>query len=341
MTNSNNPNQYKDQIKPARASQEISTRCQRNWPRPAHGSSDPLTYQHPYPSMCEFARMLALRYDTVRTRHCYYRAMRLVHQHFRIDPASLTETQIRDYFLFVKTKKHWKPKTIRQSAASCRLFYCDMLAHKDWKVFSQIRTKDHDVLPEVLSRSQIISLLRAIRLRRYRVPIKLIYCAGLRLSECLAVTVHDLSNGKLRIRAGKRHKDRIVPLGSEMLEDLRRYWSFHRHPLLLFPNAGRGSNNPREVARRMHSAKGPMPVSSLQRLIIVARNQLNIPAASIHTLRHSTATHLIEAGVSVPAVKALLGHKNVETTMVYVHLTSLSEQRIVESIEELTKGLPR
>lgn len=154
--------------------------------RPKAGAryKDPLDYeQHPYDSMKRFAQLLALRYDTPRTRHSYYRSLRLLHEHFGTDPATLMEEHLRDYVLHVKTRKHWKPKTIRQTAAAARLFFVDLMERGEWKVFSQIRTKDHDELPAVLSREEVRRLLAHIHLRRYRIPIKLIYCAGLRLSE--------------------------------------------------------------------------------------------------------------------------------------------------------------
>src|SRR5262249_28240249 len=161
-------------------------------------------------------------------------------EHFQCDPAALHEPQVRDYFLFVKLKKHWKPKTIRQAVAACRMFFIDLLGHSDWTVFFQIRTKDHDTLPAVLTRQQVHDLLAFIRLRRYRTPLKLIYCCGLRLSECLGLTIHDIrgQENKLLIRNSKGHKDRVVPLPNSMYQELRRYWAFHKHPLLIFPNVG-------------------------------------------------------------------------------------------------------
>lgn len=304
---------------------------------------DPLLYAHPYDSMRRYAELLALRHDSARTRHSYYRAMRLLHEHFATDPATLGEDQFRDYILHVKTRKAWKPKTIRQTVACARLFFVEMLGHAEWKVFSQIRTRDHDELPAVLTREQVRRLLGAIRLRRYRTPIKLIYCAGLRLSECLSLTIHDIlgKEGKLMVREGKGGRDRMVPLAPEMVEDLRRYWAFHRHPLLVFPNAGRGPCAPDKLAQRMRQATGPMPVSSLQRLVIVARKELDIPDATIHSLRHSFATHLVEAGAHLHTVQALLGHKQIETTMVYLHLTHHSDQNSRTLVEKLCKGLPR
>jgi integrase/recombinase XerD len=314
--------------------------------RPIAGACrrDPLDYEsHPYPSMKQFAEFLALRINTPRTRHSYYRQMRLVHEYCQADPAAITEAQYRDYILHVKTVKLWNSKTIRQAAASGRLFFMEMMERGDWRIFSQIRTKDAENLPAVLTRQQVIRLLKSIRLRRYRIPIKLIYCCGLRLSECLSLTIHDIlgNEGKLWIRRGKGRKDRMVPISATMVEDLRNYWKMHRHPLLLFPNVGRGPCKTEVIARRMRGASRPMPVSSLQRLMIDARKELNIPECTVHTLRHSFATHLVEAGASLHTVKDLLGHSNINTTMVYLHLTHRSEQDSRALVEQLCRDLPR
>ena len=314
--------------------------------RPIAGRAqrDPIDYDsHPYPSMKQFAGFLALRFNTPRTRHSYYRQSRLIHEFCACDPATITEEQFRDYILHVKTKKLWKPKTIRQAAAAARLLFVEMLGHEDWKVFSQIRTKDLESLPAVLTRDEIKRLLKHIRLRRYRIPIKLIYCCGLRLSECLSLTIHDIiaKEGKLWVRGGKGGKDRMVPIARTMIKDLRRYWKFHRHPLLLFPNVGRGDNDLALTAQRMHEAVRPMPVSSLQRLMVEARKELNLDACTVHTLRHSFATHLVEAGASLHTVKALLGHSHINTTMIYLHLTHRSEQDSRALVESLCQDLPR
>jgi len=305
---------------------------------------NPLDYEcHPWPSMRAFAELLTLRHDCNRTRHCYYRDMRLVHEWLGGDPALATEARLRDYFLHVRSVKQWKPKTIRQTVASAKAFYIEMLGRGDWKVFSQVRTKDHDTLPVVLTREQVRALLVHVRLRRYRTPLKLIYCCGLRLAECLGLTVHDIDGKgrKLRVRAGKGGRDRVVPLAGAMLEDLRAYWSVHRHPLLLFPHVGRGRQSPEKIAERMGAADGPMPYSSLQRLMLKARAELNLPDASVHTLRHSFATHLLEAGAGPRSVQELLGHKHLDTTMVYLHLTHRSERDALALVEELGRDLPR
>jgi site-specific recombinase XerD len=304
---------------------------------------NPVDYQHPYASMARYAELLALRYDAHRTRHAYYRQLRLIHDYFNQDPAHLTEAQLRDYFLFLKLQKQWKPKTLRQARAATRMFFVDLLQYPVWTLFSQIRAKDHDTLPAVLTRQQVHDLLQYIRLRRYRTPLKLIYCCGLRLSECLGLTIHDIRGpeNKLLIRNSKGHQDRIVPLPTSLWHELRRYWAFHRHPLLIFPNVGRGDTQPQALAARMRQANRPMPPSSLQRLLILARKQLNIPAASVHSLRHSYATHLLEAGAHLHTIQRLLGHKQIDSTMVYLHLTHQTTKDALHLMDQLCQGLPR
>lgn len=348
MHTNTHPHKNADQSVRARASGQAETPRSTPSPRRTRPDSgrrgpDPLDYDHIYPSLKRFAEFLALRYDHARTRHAYYRQARLIAEHFQSDPSLLAEGQLRDYLLHVKTRKLWKPKSIRQAAASLRLFFAELLGHTDWSVFSQIRTRDHDELPAVLSREEVVRLLLHIRLRRYRIPVKLIYCCGLRLSECLNLTVRDIrgDEGKLWVRGGKGGKDRMVPIPKAMVEDLRRYWAFHRNPLLLFPNVGRGSNEPAELAARMRRATDTMPLSSIQRLIVVARKELNLPDATAHTLRHSFATHLVEAGASLHAVKELLGHSQINTTMVYLHLTHRTMEDSRALLERLCEGLPR
>lgn len=343
QTSKASPRQVK--TPPARTTEAGYQKLPRDF-RPLAGRAqrDPIDYDsHPYESMKRFAGFLALRFNTPRTRHAYYRQMRLLHEFCRRDPAILTEEHLRDYILHVKTRKHWKPKTIRQAAAAAKLFFVGFMEQPEWKVFSQIRAKDEQTHPAVLTRAEVIALLDHIRLRRYRIPIKLIYCCGLRLSECLSLTIHDIkgAEGKLWIRNAKGNKDRMVPISTTMVEDLRRYWAVHRHPLLLFPNVGRGPCPPADVARRMRQASRPMPVSSLQRLMVEARKELGIPVCTVHTLRHSFATHLVEAGASLHTVQALLGHSQIDTTMIYLHLTHRSAEDSRALVEELCRELPR
>ena len=303
---------------------------------------NPVHYDHRYPSMSDFAKRLSLSYDSVRTCYSYYRQIRLLQEHYDTDPAKLTEAEVRDYFIYVKLDKEWKPKTIRQSAASLRLFYSTYPKCEKWKVFSQVKTKDHDELPAVLTRDQVKAVLQAVKMRRYLTPLKLIYCCGLRLSECLSLTIHDVHSkeNKIWIRQSKNHQDRLVPISDDMIRDLKAYWKMHRNPLLLFPHAGRGDQCPEETAKRMKSALTPATHRSLNRAIIEVRKELNIPDITIHTLRHSFATHLVEAGASLHTVQAILGHKQITSTMIYLHLTHRAEEDSLGLISDLSRDLP-
>ena len=233
MKNKNTTKTIRNEVSsnPSPLSSRTSEARYQNLPlkyRPIDGKAkrDPIHYEsHLYPSMKEFAQLLTLRYDSRATRHSYYRQLGLLQKFCQCDPATITESQLRDYILYVKTIKNWKSKTIRQGAAAAKLFFVEMLGREEWKIFSQIRTKDQAYLPPVLTRDEIKKLLEHIRLRRYRIPIKLIYCCGLRLSECLSLTIHDIKakEGKLWIRSGKGGKDRMVPIAQTMIDDLRRY----------------------------------------------------------------------------------------------------------------------
>ena len=346
QTHKTNPRNSSDNSEGHRSKGQVKTTSTRNAyrrPNVSRGNTDPLTYDHSYPSMKRFAELLALRYDAFSTRKGYYRHVRLIMDYFACDPAALSEVQLKDFFLHLKMERKWKPKTMRHSSVALRLFFVEMLKQEHWQVFSQLRIRDHKELPAVLTREQVIALLNHIQLRRYRIPVKLIYVCGLRISECLALTVHDIDGdqGKLWIRDGKGHKDRMLPIPPVMVDDLRRYWAFHKNPLLLFPTIGRGNCDKDGMASRMHSATEPMPPCSVQRLIVMARKQLRLPHASPHTLRHSFATHLVEAGANLNLVKELMGHSHINTTMVYLHLTHRSEQDSQRLIAELCEDLPR
>ena len=252
---------------------------------------DPLDYPtHPYPSMQRFAEHLALGSTMPRTRHSYYRSLRLIHEYFRSDPATLTEDQFRDYILYVKTKKNWEPKTIRQAAAAAKLFFVECSEHEEWKIFSQIRTKDEDSLPAVLTREEVIRLLRHIRLRRYRIPVKLIYCCGLRVSECLSLTIHDIdAHGRQTL--DPQEQEPQGPHGAH-----RPIHGRGPAPLLGLSTAIRCLSSPASDAVPATSGTSPaactgpsrpMPVSTLERLMVAARKELNIPVCTSHTLRHS------------------------------------------------------
>ena len=289
--------------------------------------------------MQRFAQDLSLSGLGDRSCHSYYRQIRLISEHFdQIDPASLDEVRVRSYIIHLKSVKLWCPKSIRIFLSAGKLFFLQMLCHTSWKVFDLTKAKDLPYLPEVLSRQEVTSLLQAIRKGRFLTPIKLLYVCGLRLEEALTLAPDDIrgSENRLLVRCGKGGRDRVVPLCQSMLEELRGYWSRHRNPLWLFPAAGRGPMDSAAVIKRMRVATRPLSGSSLQQVIVRARADAGIPdRATPHSLRHSFATHLIEEGVSIRHVQRLLGHANINTTMIYTHFTQEVEHDALAALERL------
>src|SRR5262249_42190288 len=156
-----------------------------------------------------------------------------------------------------------------------------------------------------------------------------VYSLGLRLGEGLHLQVGDIDSARMMVHVhrGKGAKDRFVPLPSSTLKALRAYWATHRHPTWLFPATGRDHHHPA-------SSDGPMERSSVQGAFRPVVRDLGLrKAISIHTLRHSYATHLLEAGVNLRLIQQYLGHSSLQTTMVYLHLTAASQEQAVARIE--------
>ena len=183
----------------------------------------------------------------------------------------------------------------------------------------------------VLSVAEVCRVLGIIRRPRYRVCLSTIYACGLRLGEGVHLQVRDIDGERtmVHVRHGKGGKDRYVPLPVPTLEMLRRYWCTHRHPEWLFPA-------PTRSGVPLSTATKPMSVSGVQRAFKAALHESGIQKdASVHTLRHSYATHLLEAGVNLRVIQAYLGHSSPKTTAIYTHLTRKVEDLAVEAISRV------
>jgi integrase/recombinase XerD len=306
---------------------------------------------HQYESLKAFEDLLTLRAKRPRTLEEYGARVRLIGEHYAADPATLSEQQVRDYFVFLVRTKGLKGVSIRQARAALRLFYEMIVRVEKWTVFDEVRTKDTRPLPKVLSRADVAAVLGTVRVHRFRAVLRLIYACGLRLGEAVALEVRDIDGkeGRLLIRDGKGGKQRYVPLPKMMLLELRAWWATHRHPRFIFPAAGRAwrvnrraTEAEQAAALAAHQAKAtvPMSESSVQNAFRLALAASGVAKpASVHTLRHSYATHLLEEGVTLRAVSAYLGHANLEHTTVYLHLTEASEARTHEALGRLLAAL--
>ena len=279
--------------------------------------------------------------------------VRLLERWAGSDAAELDEQRVREFFVHLVRERGYAPQSMRQARASLVSFYTEMLALKEWTVFDHIKTKDRQTLPVVLSREEVKRILSQIKERRFAVPLRLIYLCGLRLSEALNVEVRDIhrEEQRLHVREGKGCKDRYVPLPQAALDLLTAWWKWHRHPRFLFPAMGHAwrSTERKDAAEeervqrlQMHQAEAPMSVSGLQRVFQLARTASGVQKpATIHTLRHSYATHLLEEGVSLRYVSEYLGHASLEQTLVYTHLTAASEAQTQAAVARLAAALDR
>lgn len=253
-----------------------------------------------------------------RTQQCYTRAMRMLVEYFDKTPDLITEEELIDYFVFRRDETKWSPATIRICYSGIKFFFTNVL-QQPWHVFNYAKAQREKRLPAVLSKEEIRKIFAQVRPFHNYAYLMTVYTCGLRLQEGLYLEVSDIDGQRkmIHVHRGKGAKDRYVPLPEATYQLLRRYWVTHRNPNLIFPAVGRGGQDG-------PTAKQPMSIEGVQGAFRKAKFAASIhkKRVSVHTLRHSYATHLLEAGVNLRVIQKNLGHSNIETTMVYLHLTN-------------------
>ena len=265
-----------------------------------------------------------------RTQESYLGAARCLAGHVQKDPLHITEDDLRQYFLYLRTERKLSRSTLTIALCSIKFLF-ERTLQRDWPSLAIIRPPAEHKLPAVLSLAEVHDLLGRIRIPRYRTCLSVIYACGLRVTEGVSLTVPQIDSARmlLHIQAGKGNKDRYVPLPQRALQLLRMQWLTHRHPVFLFPAVDPASGT-------VHTATQPMIVDGVQRAFRAAVQEAGMHKhASVHTLRHSWATHLLEAGVSVRMIQQWLGHTNLATTSRYTHLTRSAEQRAAETLDHI------
>jgi len=298
-----------------------------------------------YPSITKFQQLVELKDYRPPTKKEYVRYVRKLAEHYQCDPATLSEDQLRQYFLFLREHKHYSRSPMKMAKYALLSFFVDCLKVSGWTVFNEVRIAEPMVLPQVLARAEVKSLLAAVREPRFRTCLGLMYHCGLRVGEAVRVQVKDIlgreNPPRLLVRCGKGGKQRYVPLAPAMVEDLRAWWRTHRNPALLLPSPGRGwADRTLTLSQSMHLNTGSMSTSCVQSAYRLARAASGInPGSTTHTLRHSYATHLLEEGVSLRQISAYLGHESLDTTVIYTHLTAVSEARTQAALATLYNAL--
>jgi site-specific recombinase XerD len=271
---------------------------------------------------------MQLRGFAERTQEAYLLAVRQLAKHCRKSPDQIEEEELRQYFLFLKNEKHAARATCTLALCGIKFFYERTLG-REWKTFEFLRPPKEKKLPVVLSVAEVGQVLGCVHRSRYRVCLTTIYACGLRLLEGVRLQVKDIDGERqlLHICQGKGGKDRYVPLPSACLKMLRQHWLTHRNPLWLFPSSFEDANQ-------------PMNESGVQRAFRAAVQEAGVhKKATVHTLRHSYATHLLEAGVNLRIIQSYLGHASPTTTSIYTHLTSITEAQTHHTLNEMVTGL--
>ncbi len=278
-------------------------------------------------------RALQLAGMSEPTQKGYTRSVRMLVDFYGKSPDQVSEVELQDYFLHRKNVDKWAAATMRICYSGIKFFFINVLK-RDWHTLELIHAKREQRLPTVLSLNEVWNILNAVRTPQNKAYLTAVYTCGLRLHEALFLQVTDIDAQRMRIHVhrGKGAKDRYVPLPESTLYLLRDYWKRHRNPLWIFPRLGRSGQESPKAAR-------PMAKASVQGALRRVLKQLKIiKRVSIHTLRHSYATHLLEAGVNIRRIQQYLGHSSLNSTMVYLHLTTQGHEHAYDIINSLMKG---
>lgn len=269
---------------------------------------------------------MQIRNLAVSTQKQYVHHVAAFARHFGRSPAVLGPEHVRAWQLRLIRDRGLSSSTLNVTVCALRFLYGTTL-EKDWSVPRIPCAKREKKLPVVLTPEEVHRVLAVLTNLKHRAMLMAAYSGGLRVSEITALRIADIESARMviHVRGGKGRKDRIVPLSPRFLETLRAYWRTHRPGPFLFP----GPNPRRPITRGTISkvcAKAAGDAGVLKRV-------------SPHALRHSFATHLLEAGLDVRIIQMLLGHTSLRTTTRYTHI-STEKLRSIRTPLDLLADLP-
>jgi site-specific recombinase XerD len=246
---------------------------------------------------------------TCNTKRAYIHAVVRLQDHYHIRPDKLSEKQVQQYVFWLRDEKKVARGTFQTNWYGLKFFYYRMLG-VDWTLFTRkkVRLPRRKRLPVPIDWEDGHRLIAAIQKPGYRICCSLMLTLGLRIGSVLALTVQSIDATQMIVHViGKRNKERILPLPETLLAALRKFWTTHQHPHLLFPN---------------RNGTAPLCERSLRNAFNKARDSLGInQTITPHSMRHGFATHLLENGVDIRIVQMLLGHASLSSTEIYTHLT--------------------
>ena len=252
---------------------------------------------------------MTLRNFAPHTIQVYVERVVTFARYYNVSPQDLGPEQIRAYLLYLVQQRHVSWSYFNQARCALQFLYRVTLG-KDWVVEAVACPKQQKKLPIILSLDELVRFFKAVTNLKHRAILMTTYAAGLRLSEVRHLRVDDIDSQRMviRIRQAKGHKDRYVMLSPRLLAILRQYWKAVRPRNYLFPGADPDRPiNPRTVQQVCRTA---LRAAGIKKKV------------SVHALRHSFATHLLEAGTDLRTIQILLGHQNLGTTARYLHVST-------------------
>ncbi len=252
---------------------------------------------------------LTLRNRSPRTIRAYTGWVADFAQYFHTSPEQLGPEHVRSYLLHLVQERQASWNIYKQARLALQFFYTVTLG-REWVVAKLARPKAPKTLPVVLSQGEMARFLDALENPKHRALLMTAYAGGLRLSEVARLRVEDVDAARMviHVRQGKGHKDRDVMLSPRLLAVLREYWAAYRPGPFLFP--GRRPDRPVSPRTVQMVCQRALEASGLGKRV------------HMHTLRHSFATHLLEAGTDLRTIQVLLGHHSFSTTARYLHITT-------------------
>jgi len=245
------------------------------------------------------------------TKECYIRAVEDFARYFNCAPDKLGQKHIRQYQAHLFTEKKLAANSIAQRLAALRFFYVKTL-RRPWNTEETPYPKKANHLPVVLSQDEVARLINSAEIPFHRVILMTIYATGVRRSELAHLRVSDIDSERMiiRIRGGKGRKDREVMLSTILLDELREHWKRYKPKEWLFPG-GRWHNSTRPIATKVvwQACQKAAKRAGLEKKV------------HPHILRHCFATHLLESGSDLRKIQILLGHGDLEETMIYLHVS--------------------
>ena len=300
--------------------------CRRNGIKKAHNQCIrpikeefiPAKYESEVVRLEELLRLKRYSYLTVKT---YKNAFRLFLKYYdEFVPQDITEAQIRAYLMFKVTQK--VSESLQNQIINAIKFYYEKVLGQERKTYYLPRPKMPEKLPNVLTVDEVVRFLQVIDNLKHRCMMMLIYSGGLRLSELVNLRLADVNVAQMRlfIKGGKGKKDRYTILSEKALEILKQYIEIYKPIDFVFEGVTGGQYSVRSVQSVFTEAKYASKINEY---------------ATVHTLRHSFATHLLESGTPLRYIQELLGHQSIKTTEIYTHITDKGLNNVKSPLDNL------